>query len=95
MNFSLEKTKNTIMPILKNAGATRASFFGSVARGEANEDSDVDILVQLPESLSLFGFIQIKLDLEDALGRKVDLVEYHTLKSAIKDGVLKEQVSIF
>ncbi len=56
--------------------------------------SDVDILVKMPDELSLFDFVGVKLELEEALGRKVDLVEYDTIKPLLKDNILKEQVEI-
>ncbi len=46
--------------------------------------SDVDILVKMPDELSLFDFVGVKLELEEALGRKVDLIEYDTIKPTQK-----------
>ncbi|HMR17844.1 MAG TPA: DUF86 domain-containing protein [Sphingobacterium sp.] len=67
--------KNAILPILKKYNITRAGIFGSYVRNENREDSDVDILVEL-EEISLLKFVRIKLDLEEVLNKKVDLVEY-------------------
>ena len=83
-----------IIPILKSYGAKRASLFGSAARGEMKNDSDIDILVDIEKNISLLEFVKIKQLLEEKLGRKVDLVEYQTLKPALKDKILAEQVSI-
>ena len=82
------------MPILKEAGVTRSSLFGSYVRGEQREDSDIDILVDLPKGLRLFDIAEIQYKLEDALGKKVDLIQYDTIKPRLKQYILSEQVSI-
>lgn len=94
MTKTVEEIKNKILPILKEAGATRGGIFGSYVRGEEKKDSDIDILVDLPNDLSLFDIVGIKLELEDALGKKVDLVEYSHIKPILKDQILSEQVPI-
>lgn len=94
MKANLDKIKKKALPILKKAGATRSSVFGSVARGEERKDSDIDILVELPKEKSLFDFINLQLKLEKALGRKVDLGEYSAIKPRLKDSILNHQVRI-
>ena len=69
-------------------------MFGSVVRGEMREDSDIDILVEIDKDISLLDFVGIKLELEEILGRRVDLVEYKTIKPLLKENILKEQVVI-
>lgn len=91
---ALEEIKKKAVPILKKEGATRAALFGSVVRGEARGDSDIDILVDLPRGKSLFDFVGIQLKLEEALGSKVDLVEYSTIKPRLKPYILNNQISI-
>ncbi len=88
----IEEIKAKVVPILKAAGASRAAIFGSYARGDATKRSDVDILVELPKKLSLFDFIGIKLDLEDSLGKKVDLVEYDAVKPLLKKYIFANQI---
>jgi predicted nucleotidyltransferase len=78
----------------RQANPAKAAIFGSVARGESREGSDVDILVEVGPDLSLLGFAGLKQDLEDALGRPVDLVEYSTIKPLLRDRILAEQVVI-
>jgi hypothetical protein len=90
----LENIKKRILPILKEHGVTKASLFGSCIRGEMKKGSDVDILVKMPDNISLLGFVGVKLELEEALGRKVDLVEYDTIKPLLRDSILNEQVEI-
>ncbi len=95
MTPEIEKIKQQILPILKEAGVLRSSLFGSVARGEATADSDVDILVELPEGTSLFDLVGLKLDLEKALKKKVDVGTYNSVKPRIKERVLAEAVQIY
>jgi len=58
------------------------------------EDSDIDILVEIEKDISLLDFVGLKLEIEEALGRKVDLVEYNTIKPLLKERILNEQVII-
>jgi len=91
---SLEEIRSKIVPILKHHGVIRAAVFGSLVRREMKEDSDIDILVELPKEKSLLDFVALKLELEETLGRKVDLVEYSTIHPLLKERVLKEQVPV-
>lgn len=88
-------TKEKIVRILKKNSVVKAGIFGSYAKGEAKKKSDIDILVKIKnKKMSLLGFIHIKNELEDTLGRKVDLVEYAAIKPLIKARVLAEEVRI-
>jgi hypothetical protein len=58
------------------------------------KSSDIDILVDVDENISLLDFVGIKLDLEEVLGRKVDLVEYGTIKPRLRERILKEQLVV-
>lgn len=87
--------KKKIMPILKRQGVTKAAFFGSFARGEAKKRSDIDILVKIKKGKSLFDFVGLKLDLEEKLGKKVDLVSYGAIKPRLKDIILKDEKIIY
>ena len=89
-----EEIRNKIVPILKHHGVIRAAVFGSFVRREMKEDSDIDILVELPKEKSLLDFVALKLELEETLGRKVDLVEYSTIHPLLKERVLREQVPV-
>ncbi len=92
--IALDEIKKKVVPILKKEGATRAALFGSYVSGEAKGNSDIDILVDLPKGKSLFDFVGIQQKLEEALGRKVDLVEYSTIKPRLKPYILGNQVSL-
>ncbi len=93
-NMPLEEIKNIIVPILKSYEVTKAGIFGSVARGEDTDDSDIDILVEIKSNYSLLKFIELKIKLEELLGRKVDLVEYDVIKPIIKNNILREEIAL-
>lgn len=90
----VKEIRSKILPVLKFYGVQRAGLFGSAARGEAGTDSDIDILVDIKKDISLLGFIKIKQDLEEKLGRKVDLVEYQTIKPALRKNILKDEIPL-
>jgi len=92
--MNIDEIKRKIVPILQKYGVKRASIFGSAVRDEIREDSNIDILVEIEKDISLLDFVALKLELEDILGRKVDLVEFDTIKPKLKDRILKEQVVI-
>lgn len=94
MEIPMEEIKQKIRPILKKYNIKRAGLFGSYVRGDMREDSDIDILVEIEDDISLLDFVGIKLEIEDILGKKVDLVEYDTIKPLIKEKIIKEQVGI-
>ena len=91
---SIQEIKEKITPILQQYGITKAAIFGSLAKGEAKTSSDVDILVEIKSNISLLDFIGIKIELEEVLKMRVDLVEYDTIKPIIKERILAEQVVI-
>ncbi len=94
-NKEIEQIKKKILKILKNNQVVRAGIFGSFARGEQQKNSDIDILIEINDKkMSLLGFVGLKLELEDVLEKKVDLVEYNTIKPQIKEKVLKEEIRI-
>ncbi|GIW59283.1 MAG: hypothetical protein KatS3mg087_0349 [Patescibacteria group bacterium] len=86
---------NKIIPILKNYNVKKAALFGSYIRNEQTNQSDIDLLVELPESLSLIDVIAIQQDIEDSTGKSVDLVEYEALKPAIRNSVLSQAQVIY
>ena len=91
-SMTVEKIRQKIIPVLQPYGVTRVGLFGSAARGELRAGSDIDILVDITKNISLLEFVAIKLRLEEQLGRKVDLVEYRTLKPALKEKIIRQQL---
>ena len=78
---------------LEGLGVRSLALFGSVVRGEARPDSDVDILVKFSKPVGLFEFIRLKHRLEEILGRSVDLVTRAALKPQLRDRILEECVN--
>jgi predicted nucleotidyltransferase len=70
------------------------AVFGSVARDDARQDSDVDILVEFNRPVGLFQFIELQQRLESLLGSKVDLGTPRSLKPRIKEQVLQEAIRV-
>lgn len=92
-----EHIKNTIKQhknVLSGYGIKSLSLFGSYIRGEENEKSDIDLLVEFNKTIDLFNFIGLENYLSDICGRKVDLVMKSSLKPRIKDQILKEAVAL-
>ncbi|MBU0560106.1 MAG: nucleotidyltransferase domain-containing protein [Bacteroidetes bacterium] len=81
---------------LRNKPVKRAFLFGSAARDEEDELSDVDILVELDYSQPIgLGFIRMKLELEDLLKRKVDLLTSNSVSKYIKPFIDSEKILIY
>ncbi|MBI5523940.1 MAG: nucleotidyltransferase family protein [Desulfarculus sp.] len=83
-----------LRPILRRHGVVRAGLFGSVARGEAGPQSDLDLLVEFGRQTSLLDRAGLKLELEAALGRAVDVVHYRSLYEPIRERMLAEELPI-
>ena len=83
-----------MVPILKQYGARRAGLFGSVVRGTLGPESDIDLLVEMPAGASLLDLAGLGLDLEQALGRKVDILTYNSIHPRLRERILAEQVVI-
>ena len=80
---------------LQELGVKSLDLFGSVARDEARQDSDVDFLVEFSKPIGLFGFSQIRLYLEDILGCPVDLGTADTLREHLRKPVLEDAIRVF
>ena len=92
MNLDLEKIKEKSIRILKENGVKRASIFGSFARGEEKEGSDIDFLIEFEDDeKSLIDLIKLKEELEDELGMEVDILTYMSIHPLLKSRILKEQ----
>jgi len=88
----VEEKRTEILRVVEKYGATNLRIFGSAARGEDKEDSDVDFLVDLPKGTSLLDHASLIVDLEDLLGIKVDVLTEKNLKDGMKAEILKEAV---
>jgi hypothetical protein len=96
--LSLQSLKNKlelIKPQVEDRFKVKTiGLFGSYVRGEQKSTSDLDVLVDFTETISLFKFIELEYFLSDQLGVKVDLVMRDALKPRIKDSVLNEAIYV-
>lgn len=90
----LEAAAPVLKRLAEDSGYGRLAAFGSVARGEARQDSDIDLLVESPEGTSSFGFIRFKKLLEQVLGRQIDLIDYGGLKAKLDDDIRRDAVPL-
>ena len=90
----LQNKRDEILRIAERYGARNVRVFGSMARGEAGPDSDVDFLLELEPGRSLLDIGGLLMDLQDLLGRHVDIVEPEGLHWYIRDEVLREAVPL-
>lgn len=91
MNFDqVSKKRREIELIAGRHGASNIRIFGSLARGDADDKSDVDFLVDLERGRSLLDLGGLLMDLQNLLGRPVDVVTEKGLRPRIRDRVLQE-----
>lgn len=93
--FINSNNREKLKAIFRKYGVKKVAVFGSYARGEQKKRSDIDLLVKMDDGRTLFDLGGLKMDLEDLLGKKVDLVEYEALHPLLKDGILEDQVPVF
>jgi predicted nucleotidyltransferase len=95
MNLNNNKIR-LIKDYFREKPVVSASLFGSIVRNEANEDSDIDILVELDYSKPIgLEFVQMQFDLQELLRKKVDLVSTKSLSRHIRPFIEKEKVLIY
>lgn len=94
MKVNINQIKKKAIPILKEAGVTKSALFGSVVRGDDNKDSDIDMLVELPDGKSLLDLVRLQRKLEEALKKKVDLLTFNSIHPLLKDYIRKDQLQI-
>jgi uncharacterized protein len=90
----LHTKREDILSIAARYGAYNVRIFGSVTRGEADEQSDIDLLVNMDSGRSLLDLCGLLIDLEELLGHKVDVVTEKGLRDRIRERVLKEAVAL-
>ncbi|KUK44886.1 MAG: nucleotidyltransferase family protein [Methanothrix sp.] len=94
MSDQMQAVQDAILDVLRKNGVKRAAFFGSIVRGEMNEESDIDILIEFEGRKSLLDLSHLKNELEDTVNRRVDLLTYRSLHPRLRDRILAEQVPI-
>ena len=93
-NEILQKYRKGILRLAVRHGARNVRVFGSLARGEGSEDSDLDLLVTLGKGRSLLDLVGLKQDLEDLVHRPVDVVTEQALSPYLRERVLSEAVPL-
>lgn len=93
-NSVLQKYRAEILDVAVRHGARDVRVFGSLARGEGSEGSDLDLLVKLGEGRSLLDLVGLKQDLEDLLHRPVDVVTEKALSPYLRERVLSEAIPL-
>ncbi len=90
--LEIREIRAKAISVFNRHGVIRAALFGSRARGEATEESDIDILVEFNGEKTLLDLAALQIELEQVLGRKVDVLTYRSLHPRIRDKVLRDQV---
>jgi uncharacterized protein len=90
----LQQHRAEVLRLAAKYGATDVRVFGSVARGEADDASDIDFLVRMAPGRSLFDLGGLLMDLQDLLGRRVDVVTERGLRPRVREQVLGEAIQV-
>jgi uncharacterized protein len=93
-NELLHEKREDILRVASKRGASNIRVFGSVARGDADSKSDIDLLVDLEPGRNLFDLGGLLMDLQDLLGYKVDIVTERGLRERIRARVLQEAIPL-
>jgi len=90
-----EEMKKKIVKILKKNKVVRAGIFGSYARGEQKENSDIDILVEINDKkFSLLDLVGLEMEIKSILKKEIDLLTYKGISPYLRDRILEEEVRL-
>jgi len=90
----MEQNREQILALAQQHGIENVRVFGSMARGDANEDSDVDLLVSIPRGRGGWALGGLLMDVQDLVQRRVDVVSDRGLHPALRDRILSEAVPL-
>ena len=90
----LQDQRDAILALAEQHGAYDIRIFGSVARGDARPDSDIDFLVEFKPGYGLIDRIALMQDLQDLLGRHVEVIRERSLRERIRESVVKDAVPL-
>lgn len=93
--YTIEQIRSCVMPIAEKYGASKIYLFGSYARGEATANSDIDLRIEKGKLCGLIALAALHEDLEDALGKKVDLLTTGSLEFEFLQRIAKEEIIIY
>jgi len=94
MSPAIDDIRVRVADLMRRRGVVRAGVFGSVARGEATDSSDVDFLVEFEDGRSLLDLAGLRLDLADELNRDVDVATPNSLHPRLRHRILEELVPL-
>ena len=89
-SVALASKRDQILALAAARGARRLRIFGSVARGEDHEGSDIDLLIDMPAGTSLLQIVGLQQDIEDALGMRIDLCTERELHPSLRTRILTD-----
>ncbi|NOR78226.1 MAG: hypothetical protein GQ523_07370 [Methanophagales archaeon] len=87
----IDEIKKTLIDVLRKYEVKKAALFGSIVRGEATEESDIDLLIEFEGRKSLLDLAGLKLELQELLRRRVDVLTYKSLHPLLRERILSEQ----
>lgn len=90
----LESKRSEMLHLAERHGARNIRIFGSAARGDARPDSDIDLLVEMESGRSLLDLVTLSQELEELLGRKVDVLTDGGVSPYLKDRIYSEAVPL-
>lgn len=93
--YSIEEIKNTIIPVLEPLGVEKIAVFGSYAKGKANINSDVDLLVKLPDRFDAMQYIEAENKIKKMLNKDIEVLEYRCIADYMKDSILSGSIVIY
>lgn len=89
---NIDEIKSILIQFFIQYGITKGAIFGSYARGEETENSDVDLLFSIGKSMPLNEWNEMENNIQKAIGKKVDFVEFGSLSKRVEQEILKEAV---
>jgi len=92
--YQIREIKRLFRGVLKKYGVKKAALFGSVIRGEDTDKSDIDLLIEFEGEKSLLDLVGLKLDLEELVGKKVDVITYKSIHPLLREKILSKQERI-
>jgi predicted nucleotidyltransferase len=92
--MQVNSIKSIIVTVLKKHQIAKAAIFGSYARNEATNDSDIDLLIETNQPITLFDVLRLEKELAKATSKKVDIVEFSAIKKSIRENILRDAILI-
>ena len=90
-----QKLFSDIVDFLKSKGATKVAVFGSYVRDEETLRSDIDVLTEFPDDMSLMKFVRIQRELSEHIGVKVDLLTEENISPFFREDVKKQMIILY